>query len=154
MKLLFEAAPEDYHARRDEFVKALTDGVSAFDPQLADVLEKALPPHEPNLKWRVLQDLHKQTTKQYQARVQAMLADIDNVLERSFQKAEGDEPPEYKTPEQKAAEMDEDEEGNPKFDDEGNPPSDALTPQPGAEPEEEDEEEELEGSIQARRNLL
>lgn len=83
MRLLFVADPAEYAERRDQFVERLAKSFASIDPQLSQILEKALPRKEPELKFKVLRDLHKTTAQAYQKQVQSMLTDIGKVLDQS-----------------------------------------------------------------------
>jgi hypothetical protein len=146
MRLFLEATPEEYTERRQDLIKAMVRQFGEFDDELAELLEKALPHKEPSLKYKVLQQMFTATRKEYEARAGLMIKDIMEVLNRStevtyLKKAEGEEPEEYKTPEQ----IEEESEYDPES---GEP----------IEQEEEDEEfeeegEEMESSVRSRSEL-
>lgn len=81
MRLLFVARPEEYEANRLQFLDQLYKSFLGFDPIVAEYLEKALPPKEPELKWKVLQDLHKRSKAIYQDQMAALVLDIGKVLD-------------------------------------------------------------------------
>ena len=162
MRFEFQADVREYWARRDQLVKALAHEFGRFDGELAELLEKALPQKEPQLKWRALRDVQKQLKDAYAQQIKLMLAEVGHVLDRSaparssmrkgFENmpapdAPGDkEPAEYQSAEDKqfAAEYDE-ETGDPR------PEADGDEKDPG-EPEDVDEAE-LEESYRARQDL-
>lgn len=148
MRFRLEASPGELPQKRDALIKALVDEFGRLDPDLAESLEKALPPREPELKFRVLQELRDKTVTEYERLTKRMLTDIGKVLDRSLTgataggalaKAFGVGPP-PKDPEE------EEEEGEPEEPLEPgdyDPKTDEIVP----EPEEEEEEEEGEKSL-------
>ena len=81
MRLQISATPQELRAKRSQLIKALIDQVTAIDPELAEQLEKALPRKEPELKYKVLQQLKQKTTSRYQKTLIDMVSDIEDVLE-------------------------------------------------------------------------
>jgi superfamily II DNA or RNA helicase len=81
MKLRIEATPAEMVEKSEDLVRALSNRLAPFDPHLADILEKALPYPEPDLKYPVLQHLKEQTSKLYKEHIEAMLGEIGKVLE-------------------------------------------------------------------------
>lgn len=107
MRLALDTTPQEYWLKRDTLIKALVDRIGQFDPELAETLEKALPAKEPELKYKAMQELHDQTAVEYSKMLKRMTADITEVLKsgkqryhKPLKKAEGDEPEEYKSPEE------------------------------------------------------
>lgn len=82
MRLRLEATPQELYEKAPDFLDKLADAFEPVHPELADVLAKALR-KEPSLKFRLLRELHQQTRDAYAKQLDAMLADIDKVLDRS-----------------------------------------------------------------------
>lgn len=149
MRFTLEASPGELPRKRDALIKALVDEFGRIDPDLAESLEKALPPREPELKFRVLQELKAKTVAEYERLTKRMLADIGKVLDRSVSgtSAEGNLSKAFGVgPPPKDPEEDEEEEGEPEEPLEPgdyDPKTDEIVP----EPEEEDEDEEEEKSL-------
>jgi hypothetical protein len=147
MRFRLEAKPGELAQKRDALVKALVDEFGRLDPDLAESLEKALPPKESELKFRVLQELRSQFLEEYERQTKLMLAEIGKVLDRTMtgaaggalSKAFGIGPP-PKDPEDYEEEGEEEEPLEPGDYD---PKTDTIVP----EPEEEEEEEEEEKSM-------
>ena len=142
MELFLEAEPGEIEARGEALIHRLADLVGPFNRDLEDALHKALPAKESDLKYKVLQELKKNTAEAYQALLDAMVSDIGKVLDQAaksttFQKAAGMPPPT----------KDEDEEDEPEEDEEPlepgdyDPKTDEIVPEPEEEDEEGEEEE-------------
>ena len=145
MRFRLDAQPGELPRKRDALVKALVDEFGRLDPDLAENLEKALPPREPELKYRVLQELRNQTVDEYEKMLKRMLAEVGKVLDRTLtgasgglSKAFGVGPP-PKDPEEEEEEGEPEEELEPGDYD---PKTDEIVP----EPEEDEEDEESEKS--------
>jgi len=83
MRFRLEATPQELESKGDALLKALIDEFHDVDHDLAERLEKSLPPKEPVLKYPVLRAIHKKTAQAYDAMLQAMLVDIGKVLDQS-----------------------------------------------------------------------
>jgi hypothetical protein len=83
MKLHLEATPAELWQKGTMLVEELVKTFSGVNEELAEALEKALPPKEQELKYPVLQKLKAITTKEYEATLKRMLADIGKVLDQS-----------------------------------------------------------------------
>lgn len=81
MRLRLEATPEELYEQGERLVEALAKSLVYANPDLADVLEKALPAKESDLKFQVLRDLKAHADKEYAATIERMLDDILGVLE-------------------------------------------------------------------------
>lgn len=89
MRVLVEASSGEYDAKREPLIRALVDELQPIDPDFAEAMEKALSPENPpTLKHRVLRDLKAKTDAAYRKTLDAMVAAIDVVLDRSVQKSE------------------------------------------------------------------
>jgi hypothetical protein len=133
MRVRLEATVEELQKRGEDLIHALADQLSAFNPDLADLLEKAVPHKTPKPPYRVLRDLKQITTAEYKRQLDAMLKDIGAVLaSKPLKKAFGD-PPEKPEPGEEPEEKPEPGEYDPK--------TDTIVPEPENE-EDEDEEEE------------
>lgn len=148
MRFRLDAQPGELPRKRDALVKALVDEFGRLDPDLAENLEKALPPREPELKYRVLQELRNQTVDEYEKMLKRMLAEVGKVLDRTLTGASGGlskafgVPPPQKDPEEEEEEGEPEEELEPGDYD---PKTDEIVPEPEEEDEEEEEAEKSEG---------
>lgn len=141
MRVRLEATVEELEQRGDELIKALAAQFVDFDPDLAEALEKAAPHKHSNLYPRVIKDLTKITTTEYQAQLRGMLKDIGAVLDgQPLRKAFGD-PPEKPEPGEEPDEKPEPGDYNPK--------TDEIVP----EPEESEEDEGEEGEEKAKKSM-
>lgn len=134
MRVRVEATVKELEERCDDLVRALADRFSDFDPGLAEMLEKALPHKEQELKYPVLRELKRRTTVEYEAQLKKMLGAISDVLDgkSELRKAFGD-PPEKPEPGEEPEEELEPGDYDPK--------TDEMVPEPELEEEEEEEEE-------------
>jgi hypothetical protein len=124
--LFFEASPLELQEKRDQLVKALIEQFQLLDPDLSEVLEKALPHKEPALKYRAMEQLRKKTREEYVKTLDKMVAAIGEVLDQGVQKPSKLKKAEIAAETEEAdedADPDEDAEGNPIFD-----PETGLTP--------------------------
>lgn len=80
MKLTIEGTQEELQEKREQLLKALVDEFRTLDPELATILQKAIPRREPQLKFRVLRQLHEQTKTAYKEQLQKLVDDIEAVL--------------------------------------------------------------------------
>ena len=133
MRVKLIATAEELEDRGEELVKALAHQLGHFNPELGEALEKATGGGKvvaSGLQYRVLRELKKQTTDEYQRQLKGMIDDIMGVLEgKSLRKAFGDPPEKPEAGEEPEEEL---EPGD--YD----PKNDEIVP----EPEDEDEEEE------------
>lgn len=83
MRFRLEATPGELEQKGDALVKALVAELSALAPDLAERLEKALPPPEQTLKYPALQQLADLTREQYARTLERMVEEIGRVLDRS-----------------------------------------------------------------------
>jgi hypothetical protein len=84
VRLRLEATPAELWTKGTALVEELAKAFSGVNAELADILEKALPPKEHQLKYPVLQELSDRTTKEYEATLKRMLVDIGKVLDKSL----------------------------------------------------------------------
>lgn len=133
MKFRLEATPAELWQKGTALVEELVKAFSGLNPDLAERLEKALPPKEQELKYPVLQGLRAITTKEYEATVKRMLGEIGKVLDQSLRGPTGGEL-------QKA--FGEQEEKDPGAEEEEKPEPGDVDPETGDLIPEEDEEEE------------
>lgn len=140
MRLRLEATPIELWAKGTALVEELAKAFSGVNAELADLLEKALPPKEKQLKYPVLQELSDLTTKEYEATLKRMLADIGKVLDKSKTA-----PTLRKSGKLSKQEEDEEEKLEPGDVD---PETGELIPEPEDEEEEEEGEEEEEKSLE------
>lgn len=136
MKVLVEGGPEEFRDKAEALVKALSEKFSDVGIDLADELRKARLHREPNLKYRVLQQLRKVTGDEYQRTIERMVAEINEVLDRGIHKSE--DPP---NPLQRS-----EDDPDPDYDEETGEP--IIDPETGLSPSEEKEEKQEDQSFQ------
>ena len=85
MKLRVDATPEELEEKAPDLVKAMIELLRPASPEMADVLEKAIPRKEKELKFPVLRALQKQTEVAYEKQMELMLKDIGKVLDKSLE---------------------------------------------------------------------
>jgi hypothetical protein len=130
-----EATPAELWQKSSALIEELAQAFSGVNPDLAETLEKALPPKEQTLKYPVLRGLRAITTKEYEAMLKRMLADIGKVLNQSVNAPTGTI--------EKSGKLEKQEEGEePLEPGDVDPETGDLIPE---EEEEEEEEEEGEG---------
>ena len=83
MRFHLEATPSELWTKGEALLAELAKAFSGINPDLAEVLEKALPPKEQDLKYPALRGLKAITTKEYEATLKRMLADVGKVLDQS-----------------------------------------------------------------------
>lgn len=85
MRLLLDATPAEVRHRGPELLKALAGRIEHVAPQLAKALEIAAddPSRTDELRWPVLQDLHRAMNAEYQRQLGTMLSEIGKVLDES-----------------------------------------------------------------------
>lgn len=83
MKLRLDATPDELQEKSGKLIKALSELLRPAVPDLSEILEKALPAKEQELKYPVLRELQKRTQKLYEKHVQKMLKEIGKVLDGS-----------------------------------------------------------------------
>lgn len=81
MRLRLETSPAELAAKGEALLKALSGALEPVAPELAEQLQKALPPREHSLKYPALQELHGRMAAEYERTLARMLADIGRVLE-------------------------------------------------------------------------
>ena len=84
MKLRVDATPEELEEKAPDLVKAMIELLRPASPDMADVLEKAIPSKEQELKFPVLRALQKQTEVAYDKQMDKMMEDIGKVLDKSL----------------------------------------------------------------------
>lgn len=89
MKFHLEATPAELWQKGTALIEELVKAFSVAHPSLSEALEKALPQKEQSLKYPMLQGLKDITTKEYDATLKRMLADIGKVLDQSISGATG-----------------------------------------------------------------
>lgn len=164
MRLHLEATPAELWTKGTALVEELVKAFATTNPDLAEALEKALPPKEQDLKYPALRGLKAITTKEYESMLKRMLADIGKVLDQTisgtssgFVKAlEGEMQSAGEHVEHLIKQLgpppkdeDEEEEGEPEEELEPgdyDPKTDEIVPEPE---EEEEEEEETEKALLA-----
>ncbi len=87
MHLRIEADPDELKEKSGDLIKALISAIAPSNPDLAESLEKALPPRENELKLPVLRELHQRTADAYEKQMTLMLKDISKVLDSSLHKS-------------------------------------------------------------------
>jgi len=83
VRLQLEATPIELFEKGEALVRELADAFSGMNPDLAESLEKALPPKESELKYAALRGLKGRTDKEYDRMIQKMLREIGKVLDLS-----------------------------------------------------------------------
>ena len=83
MRLQLEATPAELREKREQLIRALMEQVAPFDSELADSLEKALPPKKVALRFRPLRELHEKTTIEYERTLTRMIDAIHKVITRA-----------------------------------------------------------------------
>lgn len=83
MRFRLEASPEELEQKGNALIKALAHQVRLAAPDLAERLEKALPPPEQTLKYPALQQLADHTREEYARTIERMVDAIGKVLDRS-----------------------------------------------------------------------
>jgi hypothetical protein len=83
MKLKVEATPDELRDKAPDIVKSIGELLRPVSPDMADILEKAIPYKEKELKFPVLRELQKQTEEAYEKQMELMLKDIGKVLDKS-----------------------------------------------------------------------
>jgi hypothetical protein len=78
-----EASPEELEQKGHALIKALAAEVRLYAPDLAESLEKALPPPDQVLKYPVLQQLADKTREEYARALERMVGEIGKVLDQS-----------------------------------------------------------------------
>lgn len=96
MKLRVDGTPEELREKAPDLVKSLSELLNSVDLDMEDVLEKAIPYKEKELKFPVLRALQKQTEVAYEKQMELMIKDIGKVLDKSlktstFKKSESSE---------------------------------------------------------------
>lgn len=81
MRLRLETSPAELAAKGEALLKALSGALEPVAPELAEQLQKALPPREHSLKYPALQELHSRMAAEYERTLGRMMADIGRVLE-------------------------------------------------------------------------
>ena len=83
MRLQLETTPAELADKGEDLIKALVGALRPVDGELAERLEKALPPEEPALKHPALRGIHARMRDAYRAQVDRMVREIGQVLQRS-----------------------------------------------------------------------
>jgi len=83
MRLKLDATPEELKEKAPNLLKSLGEILEPVSPEMAEILEKALPRKESELKFPVLRELQKRTEVLYDQQLELMLKDISKVLNRS-----------------------------------------------------------------------
>lgn len=83
MKLRLDATPDELQTKSGKLIKALSELLRPAAPDLSEILEKALPAKEQELKYPVLRELQRRTQKLYEKHIQKMLQEIGTVLDGS-----------------------------------------------------------------------
>jgi predicted GNAT family N-acyltransferase len=83
MKLQIDATPEELVEKADSLVESIGEFLRPIAPDISEILEKALPRKESELKFPVLRELQKRTEVLYEQQLEAMLKDIGKVLNQS-----------------------------------------------------------------------
>jgi hypothetical protein len=91
VRLILDADPQELRDKSLQLVSTLAKAIRFDAPDLADLLFKALPPKEPQLRFRALRQLHEITAVAYKDQVQKMLADIHKILDSSVQLQKAEE---------------------------------------------------------------
>lgn len=143
MKFRLEATPAELWHKGTALIEELVKAFSGVNDDLADSLEKALPPKEQDLKYPVLQKLRAITTKEYEATLKRMLADIGKVLDQTVSGTKAGSTELAKAEKLTKQEDEEEEKLEPGDVD---PETGELIPEPEDEEEEEEEGEEEEKS--------
>jgi len=134
-----EATPAELWQKGTALIEELVEAFAQTNPSLSEVLEKALPPKEQNLKYPMLRGLKDITAKEYDAMMKRMLADIGKVLDQSVNATSAGEL-------EKSGKLSKQEEEDPGAEEEEKLEPGDVDPETGELiPEEEEEEEEEEG---------
>ena len=83
MRLQLEATPAELWSKGNALLEELAKAFADINPDLAEALEKALPPKEQDLKYPALRGLKAVTGQEYDRMLKRMLADIGKVLDKS-----------------------------------------------------------------------
>lgn len=89
MRFQLEVTPEELWTKGDALVTELVKAFSSVNPDLAEALEKSLPPKEQDLKYPALRGLKSVTTKAYESMLKRMLSEIGKVLDQSISGTSG-----------------------------------------------------------------
>lgn len=144
MRFHLEATPAELWQKGTALIEELVKAFAQTNPDLSEVLEKALPPKEQNLKYPTLRGLKAVTSKEYDAMTKRMLADIGKVLDQSVKAPGG----------VLAKAFGEQEEKDPGAEEEEKLEPGDVDPETGdLIPEEEEEEEEGEGEEGEEKSL-
>ncbi len=87
MRLTIDTTAQELRTKAPELISELAKAIQPVDAELADILQKALPPKEQELKYPVLRTLYKMTQGAYEAQRQKMLKEIEGVLSVSITKS-------------------------------------------------------------------
>lgn len=91
MRFRLEATEEELREKGEQLVDTLSKSLEFSHPELSEILEKALPRKEHDLKYRALRELKAKVAKEYESTMQAMIKEIGQVLDDAVRKSE-DEP--------------------------------------------------------------
>lgn len=87
MRIRLEASPEELAAKGNQLLEVLARSLEPHHRGLSDALQKAIveadQDEQPELRYPVLRELHERTRTAYAAQLDAMLRDINRVLDAS-----------------------------------------------------------------------
>lgn len=87
MKLRLDGDPNELRTKGPELIKALVSVVSEHNPELADLLEKALPKPTPRLHYTVPRHIQEASEKAYSRYMDKMIGAIAKVLQPDVEKS-------------------------------------------------------------------
>ena len=87
MKFALEATPEELGEKGEDLIRSLRDLLQYSAPETAELLEKALPTKEPNLKFPVLRGIYRNTKKEYQAMCERIVNGAMEIIEGNMGKS-------------------------------------------------------------------
>jgi hypothetical protein len=83
VRLRLEAEPGEIPQKRDELLKALSGQVMADDPELADMLFKAMRPPDRESRHQALRDLQRMLREGYAKEMQGAVKKIGAILQEA-----------------------------------------------------------------------
>lgn len=94
MKLRLDATQEELATRGEDLVEGLAKALQEHAPELADALQKALPPKETSLKHKSLRELHETVRRAYAVQMDRMNEELASLISADLKKSES---PDYTT---------------------------------------------------------
>lgn len=86
MRIKIAGTYQEFAEKSEDVIKALAENLYPINPDIAEILEKAIPRKESGIHLKVVKDIKAKADQEYSVMLERMKADIGKVLDRSVAK--------------------------------------------------------------------